>query len=192
MASVLTTRPDRPDRPSRPWRLGACRDRPGASSRRQDAASARLAELHLIRLLLEEATTVVNAGWVQHGWFATTDERGGQRLVTAHDLGVLADRRVSGACLVGSVVAAGGGPSRARSQLVQRTLDLTWHALREDPRTPVRWCPAPDVRMAHVRDLTRWNDHPARRAADVVALLGTAVSVAAEQSSVTRAALARA
>jgi hypothetical protein len=24
----------------------------------------------------------------------------------------------------------------------------------------VRWCPAPSIRMAHVRDLTRWNDRP--------------------------------
>ncbi|HYO40353.1 MAG TPA: hypothetical protein VER39_11935 [Nocardioidaceae bacterium] len=196
MASVLhTAREERSHRGRRPrWQgiasglLSGSRPAGAVSPARQDAVSARLAELHLIRVLLEEAVTLVSARWVQHGWFTTTDDQGRPLLVTAHNLGDLADRRVSGACLVGSVVAAGGGPAAVRSQLVQRTLDLAWHTLREDPGTPVRWCPPPDVRMAHVRDLTRWNDHPSRRAADVVGLLGAALEVAAQQSSSTRAA----
>lgn len=193
MASVLTSHQARPDRRRRRWWQGASTGgRPATvGSPRQDAATARLAELHLIRVLLEEATTLVSARWVQHGWFTTTDDRGGHRLVTAHDLGRLAGRPVTGACLVGSVVAAGGGPPAVRSQLVQRALDLTWHALREEPLAPVRWCPAPAVRMAHVRELTRWNDHPARTAADVVDLLAAARVIAADQGSRTRAALAR-
>lgn len=161
---------------------------PGPSAR-QDAVSARLAELHLIRSVLDDATAVVRAGWVQRGWFTTTDARGGVRVVTAHDLDDLRSRPVTGACLVGAVVAAGGGPSSVRSQLVQRTLDLTWHALREDPGALVRWCPAPAVRMAHVRDLTRWNDHPARTVSDVVRLLGSARGVADQQGARARATL---
>jgi hypothetical protein len=154
-----------------------------------DAVSARLAELQLIRGLLDEAAVVVSAGWVQRGWFTTSGTDGGTRVVTAHNLGDLVGRPVTGACLVGAVVAAGGGPSSVRSQLVQRTLDLTWHALREDAHAPVRWCPAPAVRMAHVRDLTRWNDHPARTAADVVGLLRSAVGVAHQQGAACRGAL---
>ena len=72
------------------------------------------------------------------------------------------------------IVHAAGGPSTVHTQLVQRTLDLTWHALYEDAHEPVRWCPAPPVRAAHVRDLTRWNDHPRRTADEVVGLLHTA------------------
>jgi hypothetical protein len=64
---------------------------------------------------------------------------------------------------------------------VQRTLDLTWHALNEGPRQPVRWCPAPPIRAAHLRDLTRWNDHHQRTSQHVSALLDAAVCIADSQ-----------
>lgn len=140
---------------------------------RVDALSARLAELHAIDDLLVRADVVVSASWVQGAWFAVTGA-GGERAVTAYDLGLAMDHPVSGACLVGAVVHAAGGPASVRSQLLQRTLDLTWHALREDPRSPVAWCPGPTVRTLHVLDLTRWNDAPHRTQGDVLALLRTA------------------
>ena len=138
--------------------------------RHQDAVSARLAELHAIRALLEQAVNVVDAGWVKGAWF-TVATAGGNRAVTAQDLDLLVDQSVTGACLVGGVVQAAGGPATVRSQLVQRTLDLTWHALREDPAQAVRWCPGPRVRMMHVLELTHWNDAPERTRADVLNLL---------------------
>lgn len=153
----------------------------------QDRLAARLAELHCIRALLADAITVVSAGWVQHGWFAVTDEHGQRCTITAYDLHVLTSRPVSGACLVGAVVHAGGGPSAAHTQLVQRTLDLTWHALHEDEREPVQWCPAPAIRTAHVRDLTRWNDSRGRTAGEVKALLHAAMRTANTQSEMFRA-----
>ena len=107
--------------------------------------------------------------------------------LTAYDVDRADREPVSGACLVGGIVHAAGGPRAVRSQLVQRTLDLTWHVLREDERTPVRWCPAPPVRAAHVRDLTRWNDHPRRTVADVRALLERAVHTADLQIAACRA-----
>lgn len=153
---------------------------------RQDRVAARLAELHCIRGLLGDAITVVSSGWVQHGWFAVIDERGSPRTITAHDLHVLTRHPVSGACLVGAIVHAAGGPSTAHTQLVQRTLDLTWHALHEDERQPVQWCPAPAVRTAHVRDLTRWNDSRERTACQVTALLHSAVRTANAQTELLR------
>ena len=138
--------------------------------RHLDAVSARLAELHAIRALLEQAVNVVDAGWVKGAWF-TVATAGGNRAVTAQDLDLLVDQSVTGACLVGGVVQAAGGPATVRSQLVQRTLDLTWHALREDPAQAVRWCPGPRVRMMHVLELTHWNDAPERTRADVLNLL---------------------
>ena len=108
--------------------------------KRQDVLSSRLAELQVIRGVLEQAAGVVERGWVQGAWFAVAAP-GGAHAVTAYDLGVAVGKPVTGACLVGAVVQAAGGPSEARSQLVQRTLDVTWHALREDPGEPVRWCP---------------------------------------------------
>jgi hypothetical protein len=156
---------------------------------RQDRIAAHLAELHHIELLLAEAVTVVSAGWVQHGWFAVADERHGTRVLTAHDLDALETRPVTGACLVGAVVHAAGGPPNVHSQLVQRALDLTWHTLHEDSHRPVHWCPAPPVRDAHVRDLTRWNDHPKRTADQVAALLEDTARSAAAQATGARAAL---
>jgi hypothetical protein len=111
----------------------------------------------------------------------------GHRAVTAYDLGVAEDRPVIGACLVGAVVHAAGGPATVRSQLVQRTLDLAWHALREDPDRPVRWCPGPRVRMMRVLDLTHWNDAPARTQGEVVGLLLAAQRTADVQRDLCRA-----
>jgi len=137
---------------------------------RQDRLSAQLAQLHDIRDLLEQAADVVGHGWVQGSWF-TVATAGGERLVTAYNLRRAVDQPVSGACLVGSVVHAAGGPVTVRSQRVQRTLDVVWHALREDPDQPVRWCPGPSRRMMHVLDLTSWNDSPERTQDEVVDLL---------------------
>jgi len=154
---------------------------------RQDRSAAHLAELHHIELLLTQAAAVVSSGWVQHGWFAVTDERGAARVLTAHDLHALEGRPVTGACLVGAVVHAAGGPPSVQSQLVQRALDLTWHTLHEDAHRPVHWCPAPPVRAAHVRDLTRWNDQRSRTADEVTALLEATASSAARQAAGVRA-----
>jgi hypothetical protein len=144
----------------------------------QDQLAVRLAELHRIRALLEEAVVLVNVGWIQNAWFAVLDDQGRQRKLTAHEIDLTDDRPVSGACLVGGIVYAAGGPTTAHSQLVQRTLDLIWHTLHEGRERPVRWCPSPQVRAAHVRDLTRWNDHPQRTARQVSALLESAVETA--------------
>jgi hypothetical protein len=162
--------------------------RPGRRERRAerrrlrdlDALSARLAELHAIRSLLQQTVKVVDAGWVKGAWF-TVAGAGGNRAVTAYDLGLAMDRPVTGACLVGAVVQAAGGPATVRSQLVQRTLDLTWHALREDVTQPVRWCPGPRVRMMHVLELTFWNDATERTRADVLDLLQAAQETARVQ-----------
>lgn len=153
--------------------------------RKLDAASQRLAELHAIQALLGQAIEVLDSGWVQGAWFSVS-ERGTARTVTAYDLDLLLDRPVSGACLVGAVVHAGGGPAAVRSQLVQRSLDLVWHALREDATQPVRFCPAPEVRARHVRELTGWNDSSGRTRAEIVGLLETARSTADAQRDLCR------
>jgi hypothetical protein len=138
---------------------------------RHDVLSARLAELDRIGTVLDDAREVVEHGWVQHAWFAYVDEVGRTRLATAHDLHLMAGRPVTGACLVGAVVLAGGGLQAAGGQLVNRTLDLTWHALRSGREPQVRWCPSPAERAVQTRDLTSWNDARRRTADDVQALL---------------------
>ena len=142
--------------------------------------SARLAELHTIHTLLEQAIEIVRGGWVQGAWFAV-DMGGRTRAVTAPEIHLTTDHPVTGACLVGAVVQAGGGPAAVRSQPVQRTLDLVWHSLREDAGQPVRWCPGPPVRAIHVLDLTLWNDAPDRTRSHVVELLLSSVATADAQ-----------
>ena len=138
--------------------------------KQQDRRSAQLAELHAMTALLDRAAEVVGAGWVQGAWFTVATSKG-ERAVTAYDLPVLTHRAVTGACLVGSVVQAAGGPGAVRSPLVQRTLDAVGHTLREDPARPVRWCPGPRMRMLGLLELTSWNDAPERTQGHVVELL---------------------
>jgi hypothetical protein len=148
--------------------------------RRVDALSAQLAELHAIRILLEEAIEIVLGGWVQGAWFAV-DMGDRTRGVTGPEMRLTKDHPVTGACLVGAVVQAGGGPAAVRSQPVQRALDLVWHSLREDAGQPVRWCPGLPVRGMHVLDLTHWNDAPDRTRGDVAELLRSSVATADAQ-----------
>ena len=149
---------------------------------RHDVLSARLAELHSIADLLTRAAAIVGEGWVQGAWFAVSTSSG-ERAVTGYDLRMLRGGPVTGACLVGAVVQAGGGPAAVRSQTVQRTLDLTWHTLREDCGRAVAWNPAPPVRTLQVLDLTHWNDAPRRTRDEVVGLLTAArTTVAVERN----------
>jgi hypothetical protein len=142
----------------------------------------QLAELGQLQELLGDARAVVDRGWVQHAWFAYMDDRGQVRRASSAAAMDVAGRPLVGACLVGSVVYAAGGPHAVHSQPVQRALDLVWHALAVDEGSPVLWCPAPDIRMARVRDLTGWNDAGGRNAADVAGLLLTAERVAIAES----------
>jgi hypothetical protein len=149
--------------------------------RDQDRISARLAELHSIAALLADAIELAQVGWIQHGWFAYADPSGKRRVVTAWTPRAgraVASEPVVAACLVGAIVQAGGGPSHARSQLVERTIDLTWHASFRRPDDPVRWCPSPAERAWHVMDLVSWNDLPGRSSAEVVELLERSRSLA--------------
>jgi len=147
--------------------------------------SSQLAELHAIGLLLEDAAEVVGKGWVQGAWFTVATEDGGQA-VTAYDLPMAMNNPVIGACLVGAVVHAAGGPTTVKSQLVQRTLDLVRHTLRENPDRPVQWCPGPRMRLMGVLELTHWNDSPRRTQDDVVGLLRSARQTVDVQTSMTR------
>jgi hypothetical protein len=142
--------------------------------RAQDRLSARLAELHSIEALLGEAAHVVERGWMQHGWFAYVDPSGVRRIVTGCTPRItrrLSPEQVVTTCLVGAIVHAAGGPSQAHSQLVQRTIDLTWHASFRGAHEPIRWCPPAVERAGHVMDLVRWNDRPGRASDEVAALL---------------------
>lgn len=164
---------------SRSWR-GRRQERERLAA--QDRISSRLAELHHLDGLLLDARDVILAGWLQDGWFSYLDGRGQEQTVTVPTLRALAGRPVTGACLVGAVIQAGGGLSAAGSQPVQRALDLTWHTLHGVGPLPSSWCPAPSIRATHIRQLTRWNDSAHRTAADVADLLTATLSAAGAES----------
>ena len=141
-------------------------DVPAGRSRRKlvrrDRVSRRLAELDGIRALLVRAEARVEHGWVQQAWLSYVDPLGVPRVTTATVLppGV---GQLAGVCLVSSVRLSGDG------QQVDRALDLVWHTLHETDGAG--WAAPPDVRLARVRDLARWNDQPGRTADEVIGLL---------------------
>jgi hypothetical protein len=137
----------------------------------QDRLGARLAELARIRDLAAAAGEVVAAGWVKDAWYVSRDAGGRPRAVDVLQARRMGHVPVDRACLVGAILHAGGGVASADTQLVQRTLDLTWHTVHRGAAEPVRWCPAPPIRAQHLRDLVRWNDRAGRTGADVEALL---------------------
>jgi len=149
---------------------------------RERRTEARLQELDDLQRLLSSARDVVERGWIQHAWFAYLDDHGRMRKASSAAAMDVQGRPLVAACLVGAVVSAAGGPHAVHSQPVQRALDVVWHALAADEGQPVTWCPAPDVRMARVRDLTSWNDAPARTSVEVAGLLLTAERVAVHES----------
>lgn len=144
---------------------------------------AHLHELDDLQRLLTDARGVVERGWIQHSWFAYLDEHGRVRKAASAATMDAQGRPLVAACLVGAVVSAAGGPQVVHSQQVQRALDLVWHALAADEGQAVAWCPAPDIRMARVRDLTSWNDGTDRTATEVASLLLTAERVAVHEAA---------
>jgi hypothetical protein len=141
---------------------------------RRDRLTARLVELHEIGALIERARATVEIGWLQRDWYRYqgTGER--------------TDQPITGACLVGAIVHAGGGPKAFTSQLVQRTLDLTWNTLYGVDGDSLAWCPPPAVRISHARDLTRWNDEPCRSRGEVLDLFTAAQAEASRLSELIR------
>jgi len=137
----------------------------------QDRRAAQRAERFLLRALLADARGLVRAGWVQHCWFVIEDEDGTPRRIGAPNLHELGAHPVTGVCLVGAIVQAAGGISRAGTQPVHRAIDLTWATLYDEPLR--RWASAP-VRLSYIHDLTRWNDAAQRCVDDVVGLLTAA------------------
>jgi hypothetical protein len=153
-----------PERPA-----PACRTGPRArlaqrrELARQDRLVGRLVELRDIAELTERAGRLIAAGWIQHSWYSYRRQD--------ESPGPAGRSPIAGACLVGAIVQAGGGPGTFNSQLVQRTLDLTWSTLYGVAGDSLAWCPAPSVRTSRLHDLTRWNDRPARTRSEVADLL---------------------
>ena len=154
--------------------------------RLRDQISARLAELDQIACILNDAADLVHLGWLQDSWFAYRDDAGRIRPVNAYNAKQMVGHPVVGACLVGAIIHAGGGLPQLRTQVVQRAMDLTWHTLFKTPQRLARRIPAPDMRVHHVQDLTRWNDYPHRTADQAEELLRRSATAASSEAEVLR------
>ncbi|MBG0566611.1 DUF6197 family protein [Actinoplanes aureus] len=117
--------------------------------------------------VLEGARAVIARGWIQDDWFARRPSDG--------------PGDVAAACLVGAVVYAaqqsGSGDPAVKAG---PALDYLWDAWQESRGlggTGVAGLAAPrELRMARVRDLTRWNDQPCRTREEVLDLVDLATS----------------
>jgi len=137
--------------------------------------------------VLEGARAELEAGWVQGGWWATSSKDGSTRLATGYAAAGGHPGQVDGACLVGAMVRAGSqlsaaGPDAARAD-IGRAVDAVYDALwtsrgQPDACLPGKLAPvpAPDVRLARVRMLTRWNDQAGRSHPEVLAMVDRAIS----------------
>ena len=127
--------------------------------------------------VLEDARVVITQGWVQDRWFARRPAPSGPRPQFSRP----PDRpgEVTAACLVGAVVCA--AHHRSSGDLLVKAgpaLDYLWDAWQETrglggAGIADRAAPR-ELRMARVRDLTRWNDQPGRTREDVLGLIDLA------------------
>jgi hypothetical protein len=129
--------------------------------------------------VLEDARAVIAEGWIQDRWFACRPAPSPFRAQTSQASDGFGT--VTAACLVGAVVYAAqqSGPG---DRLVKAgpALDYLWDAWQETRGlggTGVAgWAAPRELRMARVRDLTRWNDQPGRTREEVLGLVDLAAS----------------
>lgn len=140
-----------------------------------------LQQLDDTRIVLEQAREIVAQGWDQGRWYTAAPGSEGRRTARSNAPGA-PPHEVVRACLVGAVavvvrardpradLVTGGGPA----------IDHVWDAIQETAGSAVpgvagRAWPR-EARVQRFRDVVRWNDDPARRYSEVVALLDLAVS----------------
>ena len=142
------------------------------------SAELVLGQLNRQLAVLEGARAELEVGWVQGGWWSVTSADGNQRLVTGYAAtsGGSPDY-VDGSCLVGALARA-GSPSD-----VGRAVDAVYDALWASPGQTgaprdggLPSVPAPEVRLARVRSLTRWNDQAGRTQEEVLTVVDRAIS----------------
>jgi len=140
------------------------------------SAELVLDQLNRQLTVLEGARAELEVGWVQGGWWTVSARDGSPRLVTGNpDAG--SPGHLDGVCLVGAVLRAGPPSDIGRS--VDAVYDALWAARGQAAQPgpgglpPV---PSPEVRLARVRMLTRWNDQAERTQEEVLAVVDRAIS----------------
>lgn len=140
------------------------------------SAELVLDQLNRQLTVLEGARAELEAGWVQGSWWTVSARDGSPRLVTGNPAAG-SPGHLDGVCLVGAVVRAGPPSDIGRS--VDAVYDALWAARGQAAQPgpgglpPV---PSPEVRLARVRMLTRWNDQAERTQEEVLAVVDRAIS----------------
>ena len=137
------------------------------------SAELILAQLNGQLAVLERARAELEAGWVQGGWWSVTSADGDHRLATGDAGGSPA--HVDGACLVGALARAGSSSSDV-GRAVDAVYDALWTSRGQPGPGGLPPVPAPEVRLARVRMLTRWNDQAERTQEEVLAVVDRAIS----------------
>jgi hypothetical protein len=170
----VATTPSSLTLPPYSWRARRRRKHEVAQLVRETEWAVEQAQLQAI---LSDARRLVEENWIQGAWVATGDDARRSRFGRGGKSAPLADSRIIGSCLVGSIVRASGGLSASSEQALQHALDAVWHALRQPEGADVQWNPSAATRALHLRDLTRWDEFGATSTADVSSLLLTAERV---------------
>lgn len=131
-----------------------------------------------ILAVLQHARAIVEAGWVRNRW---TVERPAPTRPAAPPAAVGDQHEpVAAACVVGAVALAvrARDPRADLAVTTGPALAHLWDAVHEGVAgRPAAGRAAPhEVRVARMRELARWNDHPGRTRAEVVAALDRAAA----------------
>jgi hypothetical protein len=132
--------------------------------------------------LLDGARAELSAGWLQGGWWTPPAGRRDRQTVQA---GPAVDssnpHTVTAVCLVGALIRAGS--RQGRDAEVGRAIDAVYDAIWESRGQPAATpgggpilVSSPQVRLARVQWLTRWNDAPGRTNDEVLNILDRAIA----------------
>ncbi len=140
----------------------------------------RLAHLERVLGVLEAARAQLAAGWVQGGWWSVPVD-GAETLRTG--LAAATEpvpEEVSGVCLVGALIRADaqtrpGAADSVAGAAIDGAYEAMWEVRGQATNGP-SLATAPQVRLARVQALTRWNDQPGRTQDEVLAVLDRAIT----------------
>ena len=154
-------------------------------SLQQPPNELQYAILERMLALLEGARAELSAGWVQGGWWTAPAGGGRQALVRGLADGPSTPRVVGAVCLVGALIRAGSrqGKDAEVGRAIDAVYDALWESRGQPAATPGRGpavVSSPQVRLAKVQWLTRWNDAPGRTTEEVLDILDRAIAGAVQ------------